>query len=228
MAEAHAPAHDGEHDDDYAVHTHITSIRTYLIVFGALLFLTGLTVAAYNVRLGELNLAVAVLIAMIKSSLVGAYFMHLKYESKFNTLFFVGSLVFVGVFLGYTLNDTDHRGEETVQGMRVDPATGNFAYGTATVLSEQGEFTPFPEAGSDEAPQTQPSPGEQDSGDEASDAPDEVEGTIDGDSPRVPAGVTGSTGEQGIEPGAIPGEQTEGAIREDAEEEAAAAPPAAE
>ena len=148
MAEAHAHAGDhdahGEHDDDYAVHSHITSIKTYLLVFGALLFLTGLTVAAYNVRLGEWNLFVAVLIAMVKSSLVGAYFMHLKYENKFNTLFFVGSLIFVGVFLAYTLNDTDYRGEESVQGRRVDPSTGDYAFGTAALLGEQGEFTPFP------------------------------------------------------------------------------------
>ena len=142
MADAHA--HDDEHGDDYLVHSHITSIKTYLVIFGALIFLTFLTVLAYNVRLGELNLFVAVLIAMVKSSLVGAYFMHLKYEKKFNILFFVGSLIFVGVFLAYTLNDTDRRGEESVQGLRIDPATGNYAYGTANQLGIQGEFTPFP------------------------------------------------------------------------------------
>lgn len=142
MADAHA--HD-EHGDDYLVHSHITSIKTYLVIFGALIFLTFLTVLAYNVRLGEFNLFVAVLIAMVKSSLVGAYFMHLKYEKKFNILFFVGSLIFVGVFLAYTLNDTSYRGRESEQGLRIDPATGNYAYGSATVLGESGEFTPFPE-----------------------------------------------------------------------------------
>jgi len=142
MADAHA--HD-EHGDDYLVHSHITSIKTYLVIFGALIFLTFLTVLAYNVRLGEWNLFVAVLIAMVKSSLVGAYFMHLKYEKKFNILFFTGSLIFVGVFLAYTLNDTSYRGRESEQGLRIDPATGNYAYGTATVLGESGEFTPFPE-----------------------------------------------------------------------------------
>lgn len=141
MADAHA--HD-EHGDDYLVHAHITSIKTYILVFGSLIFLTGLTVAAYEIRLGDYNLFVAVLIAMVKSSLVGAYFMHLKYEKKFNILFFVGSLIFVGVFLAYTMNDTDHRGDESVNGERIDPATGNYAYGTALPLETQGEFTPFP------------------------------------------------------------------------------------
>ncbi|GEM_PF-343201 len=222
MADAHA--HD--HDDDYAVHAHITSIRTYVLIFGALLFLTGLTVAAYNIRLGELNLTVAVLIAMVKSSLVGAYFMHLKYDQRFNVLFFVGSLIFVGVFMAYTLNDTDHRGEEGVQGMRVDPATGNFAYGTATVLSETGEFTPFPEAADGDDPQTQPAPSEGDEA-EAAQAPDEVDGTIDGDAPRVPAAPIDEMGEQGVEPldehGEAHDEQTDDAVAEDAAEEEAVA-----
>ena len=109
-----ATAHDehGEHDDDYHHHQHIASIKGNLIIFGALLLCTALTVAAYKVRLGEANLFVAIFIAGIKATLVCTFFMHLKYEQRFNILFFLGSFLFVGVFVGYTLNDTDHRGDE--------------------------------------------------------------------------------------------------------------------
>ena len=102
MADAHA--HD-EHGDDYLVHAHITSIKTYIVIFGALIFLTGLTVAAYNIRLGDYNLFVAVLIAMVKSSLVGAYFMHLKYEKKVFVIMFLTAMGIFAIFLGLTFFD---------------------------------------------------------------------------------------------------------------------------
>ena len=62
----HGDDHD-EHGDGYYVHAHITPIATNLKVIGALFALTGLTVLAYYVRLGEWNLAVAILIASIKA-----------------------------------------------------------------------------------------------------------------------------------------------------------------
>ena len=137
---------DHGHDDDYNVHAHISTIKTNVIVLGALLFLTFLTVLAYNVRLGDLNLFVAVAIAMVKATIVGAWFMHLKYEKKFNILFFAGSLIFVAIFLGYTMNDTAHRGRQgSLMGLRVDPGTGNRAYGTDPLLRENGEFVAMPE-----------------------------------------------------------------------------------
>jgi cytochrome c oxidase subunit 4 len=188
MADAHAAdhAHDDEHGDDYYVHQHITPVKTYVAVFTALLVLTGLTVAAYNIRLGEWNLFVAVLIAMMKSSLVGAFFMHLKYEQKFNTLFFVGSLIFVGVFLGYTLNDTDRRGEDSVQGLRIDPATGAYAYGSPIIVAEEGEFVPLRDAADGEDAVTQPAPTERQEPEGGAEV-DHVEGTVDDDTPgRIP------------------------------------------
>ncbi len=142
MADAHAHA---EHGDDYYVHAHVTPARTYVLVLATLLFLTFLTVLAYNVRLGEWNLFVAVLIATIKASIVGTWFMHLKYEQRFNLIFFLGSLFFVIVFLGYTVNDTQHRGRQgTLTGVRVDPATGRRAFGSGSVLEGEGEFQRLP------------------------------------------------------------------------------------
>ncbi|MEM1418854.1 MAG: cytochrome C oxidase subunit IV family protein [Myxococcota bacterium] len=132
--------------DNYHVHSHISSIPTYVGVFMALLFFTGLTVAAYNVRLGSANLAVAMITATIKASLVCFYFMHMKYEKKFNVLFFLGSLLFVTIFLGYTANDTNYRApaENEIYGARVDPATGKYAYGTPAQIASGGRFVPIP------------------------------------------------------------------------------------
>ncbi len=136
MADAHA--HD-EHGDNYHVHAHIAPLRTYYIIFGLLIALTGLTVLAYNVRLGEWNLLVAVIIAAFKSSLVVTWFMHMKHEKMFNGLFFFGSFIFMGIFLFYTLNDTNYRGQVSeYNGGRVDGSNGQYAYGTAASLSEQG------------------------------------------------------------------------------------------
>lgn len=149
MADAHAHA---EHGDDYYVHAHITPARTYVLVLATLLFLTFLTVLAYNVRLGEWNLFVAVFIATIKASIVGTWFMHLKYEQRFNLIFFLGSLFFVIIFLGYTVNDTQHRGRQgTLTGVRVDPATGKYAYGAGSVLQNEGPFQRLPPLPGEEA-----------------------------------------------------------------------------
>ncbi len=146
-ADAHADAHGehGEHGEGYLVHAHITPTKVYAGILGILILLTGLTVAAYRVRLGEWNLFVAVAIAAVKSSLVMAWFMHLKYEKKFNILIFLGSFVFMTIFLGYTLNDIAHRGRQgSITGRRVDPMTGERARGTSILLMEDGEFSALP------------------------------------------------------------------------------------
>ncbi len=120
----HAEHHhetDGGESDDGMVHSHISSLQLYVGIFLALIFFTVVTVAVSYVHLGSLNLAVAIIIASIKASLVVTFFMHLKYDNKFNALMFVCGLLFIGVFFAYTLNDTDHRQNELndVQGNKV-------------------------------------------------------------------------------------------------------------
>ena len=109
MASAHHGHADGH--DDGAVHAHISSTAFYVFIFVCLLGLTGLTVGQSYVDLGKLNIAIVVLIATMKASLVVTFFMHLKYDNKFNALIFVSTIFFIGVFFAYTLNDTDRRGD---------------------------------------------------------------------------------------------------------------------
>ena len=61
--------------------THVVNVRPYLIVFGALLALTIVTVSVASLNLSEgTTVLVAVSIAAIKATLVALFFMHLKGE----------------------------------------------------------------------------------------------------------------------------------------------------
>lgn len=134
-----------ETSDGYWVRPHISTTKQNFAVLMALFFLTFLTVAAYRIELGEWNLAVAVLIASVKATLVCYYFMHLKYEHAFNTLFFIGSILFLLLFLAYTSNDMSNRARvDPDWGVKVDRQTGEPAAGTGAAFVE-GEFSPLPD-----------------------------------------------------------------------------------
>lgn len=60
---------------------HITSYGTYTLVWLALMILTGVTVAVAGIDFGALTVAIALLVASVKTWLVLTIFMHLKFES---------------------------------------------------------------------------------------------------------------------------------------------------
>ena len=91
-------------------HHHIIPIKTYLKVFGALMFLTVLTVAVTYIDLGSFNIVLALLIAGTKAGIVATFFMHLLWDDKKNATIFVGSLMFLAIFIGITMTDTEFRG----------------------------------------------------------------------------------------------------------------------
>lgn len=80
-------------------------VRNYVIVFAALALLTILTVYVSYLRLPLLAaLVTALLVASVKGSLVGAFFMHLAGEKRiifvlllFTILFFIVLLVLPGI-----------------------------------------------------------------------------------------------------------------------------------
>ena len=83
---------------------HIIPLSTYFKVFGALMVLTALTVLTAQVDLGGwINIIVAMVIATIKASLVLMFFMHLYYDNKTNLIFFLGSILFLVIFITFTL-----------------------------------------------------------------------------------------------------------------------------
>lgn len=118
-------------NDDEAVHPHIAPWQLYFGIFGGLLFMTFITVLVSRFDLGAANLAVAILVATVKASLVVTFFMHLKDDRRFNAILFLGSVLFGGLFLAYTLNDTAFRGSVDPQnGGRYDVQSGEWAHGT--------------------------------------------------------------------------------------------------
>ncbi len=75
---AHAETHHDSHSH------HIVPIKTYVLVFAALLALMVLTIVAAENPFPNsfVNNSIAMLIALVKASLVVAYFMGVKFASK--------------------------------------------------------------------------------------------------------------------------------------------------
>ena len=77
VSDAHQDAHlPGEHA------AHVVPVRTYVLVFVALLVGTWLTVAASEMDFGPFNTVVALGIAITKATLVVLFFMHVKYSGR--------------------------------------------------------------------------------------------------------------------------------------------------
>jgi cytochrome c oxidase subunit 4 len=94
--------------DTHAAHTHGATHdhvhggpKIYGAVFGALVFLTVVTVGASYIHFGSglANVIIAMLIASIKASLVALFFMHLRWDKPITAIIFCVSLFFLGLFL---------------------------------------------------------------------------------------------------------------------------------
>lgn len=85
---------------------HVAPLRALVGTGLCLLVLTWVTVAAAGVDLGEANIYIALAIAVLKASLVGLFFMHLRWDRPFNAIVFVGSIAFVALFIGFAMVDT--------------------------------------------------------------------------------------------------------------------------
>ncbi len=86
---------------------HISSLATLLSVAGALLVLTFLTVAVTWIDIPEpYNVIVAIAIAILKAAMVAMFFMNLYWDSKFNAVVFLLSILFFVIFVSITLLDT--------------------------------------------------------------------------------------------------------------------------
>ena len=103
-----------QHHDDHGGQTgsskaHVLPLSTYLVIGSILLFLTFVTVMASQFDFGNGNLLIAMIIAASKATLVALYFMHLKYDKPIFAIVFVGALIFLAIFVIFTMLDTLHR-----------------------------------------------------------------------------------------------------------------------
>lgn len=95
------------HDDHEHGISHVASVKTLLGTGLTLLFLTIITVLATKVDFGaNINLAIAMVIAVTKATLVVLFFMHLRYDKLFHTVIFVSAICAASLFVGFTLMDS--------------------------------------------------------------------------------------------------------------------------
>lgn len=84
---------------------HITPVRTYFLVYLALLLLLALTIGLAFVDLGFLNEVIAMTIAVIKATLVILYFMHVRGSSQLTKLFVFAGFFWLLILVSLTLTD---------------------------------------------------------------------------------------------------------------------------
>jgi len=106
---------------DHVHHSHvIVSQRVLLSVLGILLFFTLLTVFAaqseawlshtFNIVIPQwVNVLVALSIAVVKSVIVAAYFMQLRYDNPMNTCIAVFTVFVLAFFFGFIMIDLGNR-----------------------------------------------------------------------------------------------------------------------
>ena len=91
--------------------THHVSLRTYLVIFAALMLLLVLTVvAAFKVHLGSANILLALIIAIVKAALVVLWFMHVLYASRLTKIFVSAAFLWLAILFAFTFSDYLTRG----------------------------------------------------------------------------------------------------------------------
>jgi cytochrome c oxidase subunit 4 len=112
-----------KHEPGHGVGGHVVSPAVLLSTFGALLSLTAITVAVSRMSLGEMNVVVALGVACTKAALVASFFMHLKYEGRFNLVLLLSSVFFLIVLLAFVIYDTSAYHDDIESYRRDHPRT---------------------------------------------------------------------------------------------------------
>jgi len=93
-----------EHYTDASLE-HKPTYGIYILVWLVLMILTGVTVAVAGINLGNITVATALTIAIIKSYLVLTFFMHLKSESATFRIFVGVALLFLLISIALLFTD---------------------------------------------------------------------------------------------------------------------------
>ncbi|MFM8264414.1 MAG: cytochrome C oxidase subunit IV family protein [Pirellula sp.] len=104
---SHGHGSHGHGHGDHHGFSHPMPIWMLLSVFFALLVLTGLTVYQSTFDLGNAEIWLSLTIATVKAGLVILFFMHLLWDKPLNAIVILSSLIFVALFLGFTLMDAE-------------------------------------------------------------------------------------------------------------------------
>lgn len=93
-------------DDHGRVHVHVVPLKILFGVYFVLVLATFATVAVTYWDFGQLNIFIALAIAVVKAALVILYFMHLRWDSLFNGVIIISALAFVMTFIGVAIMDS--------------------------------------------------------------------------------------------------------------------------
>ncbi len=89
---------------------HIIAVRTYLIIYFALIAFLFATVGASFLPSTAPHLLIAMTIATIKAVLIILFFMHVYYSNRLTWIVAVASLLWLTLLLAFTLADYFSRG----------------------------------------------------------------------------------------------------------------------
>jgi cytochrome c oxidase subunit IV len=89
---------------------HISPLSLYMLIFGALMIGTAITVAIAFVDLGALNTPIALAIACFKATLVILFFMHVKYSHPLVWLSAAAGFFWLGIMFVFLFSDYYTRG----------------------------------------------------------------------------------------------------------------------
>lgn len=114
-----------EHDHHEDQIGHIVPVKFLVFICAILLFLTAVTVwvSRYDfaeINIAELGIIVAMLVATVKATIVGLYFMHLRWDRPIIGFIFVGSILLVVLFVGMAITDSSEYQREIIKGDSVD------------------------------------------------------------------------------------------------------------
>jgi cytochrome c oxidase subunit IV len=100
FSEADHPTHKHDHSHDNSPEAVGREVRRYMMVFGALIVLTAITVFISYLPLPTWQaIALGLLVATVKGSLVAAFFMHLLSERKLIYAVLILTVFFFGVMI---------------------------------------------------------------------------------------------------------------------------------
>ena len=113
-------------DHDHDIRSHI---RTYMLIGAVLVLGTIITVAVSYVDFGshQMNIAVGLLIATVKASLVALFFMHLISEKQAIYLMIASAFFFFAGLMGLTLWSNADPPEKTKDLQAIVQTTGHDA-----------------------------------------------------------------------------------------------------
>jgi cytochrome c oxidase subunit 4 len=110
--------------------------RNHVLTLVSLLILTAITVGASYINFGAGNVVIALVIATIKASIVGLFFMHLLHDKPVNAVIAVAGFVFLGIFLMFDFIDVGSR--TNPQPINLHPAPAMAAPATAGAPAATG------------------------------------------------------------------------------------------